>query len=92
MNEIVWGAGLLFGFVLLWLLDRREKWVREKERELRERLEKRVIHALVVVGVSIPIAYWLPRLGVELDPADIVAGSVLSALSWVITGEIREGL
>jgi len=57
-----------------------------------DRMERRLIHALVVVLLSVPAACLLPRLGIKLDVADLVAGAILAAVSWVLTAEIREGL
>jgi len=90
MEAVLWATALLFGFALLWLLDRREKWLKGREKELAERMEKRIIHALVVIAISIPVAYFLPRFGVGLDFADIIVGALITAVSWLITGEIRE--
>jgi len=90
MEAVLWAAGLLFGFVILYLIDRREKWIKGREKELKERLEKRIIHAFVVIVISVPVAYFLPRFGVGLDFADIIVGALITAVSWLITGEIRE--
>jgi len=90
MGAVLWGAALLLGFVLLYLLDKREKMLRGRRKELAERMEKRIIHALVVIAISIPVAYWLPRFGVGLDFVDIIVGACITAVSWIITGEIRE--
>jgi len=92
MDTVLWGAGLLLGFVLLYMLDKRERMLRGRRKELAERMERRIIHALVVIAISIPVAYWLPRFGVGLDFADIIVGAFITAVSWIITGEIREEL
>jgi len=90
MDTVVWGAGLLLGFALLYMLDKREKMLRGRRKELAERMERRIIHALIVIAISIPVAFFLPEFGIGLDFADIVVGAFITALSWIITGEIRE--
>jgi len=74
------------------MLDKREKMLRGKRKELAERMERRIIHALVVIAISIPVAYFLPRFGVGLDFKEILVGAFITAVSWIITGEIREKL
>jgi len=91
VEPLLWASAFLLGLVVLWLLDRRES-LREIEHDVADRMERRLIHALVVVLLSVPAAYLLPKVGVELDVADLVAGAILAAVSWVLTAEIREGL
>jgi len=88
--KALWIVALLAGFALLWLLDRREKWIKVGEWKPKEKLERRMIHALIVISLAIPAAYFLPRLGIEVEFADIIAGAILSVVGWLITSEIRE--
>jgi len=88
--KALWIVALLAGFALLWLLDRREKWLRAGKWRPKEKLERRMIHALIVISLAIPAAYCLPKLGIEVEFADIIAGAILSVIGWLITSEIRE--
>jgi len=90
MGEALWVAALVIGFALLWLLDRREKWLRAGEWKPKEKLERRMIHALIVISLAIPAAYFLPRLGIRVDFADIIVSAILGVVGWLVASEIQE--
>jgi len=88
--KVLWIAVLVSGFALLWLLDRRERWLRAGEWRPKEKLERRMIHALIVISLAIPAACILPRLGIRVDFADIIVSTILGVIGWLVAGEIRE--
>nr|UVT38863.1 hypothetical protein [uncultured bacterium] len=92
MSGVLWIAALLAGFALLWLLDRREKWIKAGEWKLKGKLERRMIHALIVITLSIPAAYFLPKFGIRVDFADIIVGAILGVVGWLVASEIQEGI
>jgi len=83
--EALWIAVLVFGFLLLWLLDRYHGKSSKAGRKVLSEVEKRTIAALVFAGLAAVGTVLLPIFGVEIDLKQLIVTWILVGFAYGLT-------
>lgn len=90
MSGILIALGFLLLLTFIYALDRYDEAVERGMHEVADSIKNKVVYSVVMAGLSIAVGYFAPRLGLNVNPVDIVIAGMLSGLAWGVTSILKE--